>query len=47
MKVFEGAVVIWCDNENRIFNDLKKADNYFTEQKKNKQNPKWQRIWKE
>lgn len=42
MKIYENSVIVWTDKENRIFNDIPKADKYFDKMKK--YNPVWQRV---
>lgn len=44
MKIYEGSIIVWTDKENRIFNDVKKADKYF--EKMEKFNPQWERVKK-
>ena len=43
MKLYSGSVIVWTNKGNRIFNDIKLADKYYSKQAKN--NPIWERVF--
>ena len=43
MKLYNGSVIVWTNKGNRIFNDIKLADKYYSKQARN--NPIWERVF--
>ena len=43
MKLYSGSVIVWTNKGNRIFNDIKLADKYYSKQAKN--SPVWERVF--
>lgn len=45
MKIKDGAVIVWCIDEAKIFNSVLCADKYFNKKAKQKKDPEWQRVF--